>query len=83
MLVTITANLNARIRDVNMLNRLREQRAKHGRSQAVMEGNLIVSRQTCNTTKTEKFNPSLILAFKLAIVFSQTTEEIIEYEGNT
>jgi putative transcriptional regulator len=64
-----------------MLNRVRELRAKAGWSQAALGEKLGVSRQTINAIETEKYDPSLPLAFKIAILFKQPIEAIFEYES--
>jgi len=43
-------------------------------------GNLNVSRQTLNTTETQKYDPSLPLAFKLARLFDRQIEDIFDDE---
>ena len=64
-----------------MHNRLRELRAEAGWSQAALGEKLGVSRQTINAIETEKYDPSLPLAFKIAILFKQPIEAIFEYES--
>jgi putative transcriptional regulator len=64
-----------------MLNRLRELRAEAGWSQAALGEGLGVSRQTINAIETQKYDPSLPLAFKIAILFKQPIEAIFEYES--
>ncbi len=64
-----------------MKNRLRELRAGYGWSQADLAGKLGVSRQTVNAIETEKYDPSLPLAFRLALVFSQPIEAIFDPKG--
>ena len=59
-----------------MRNRLRELRAVRRWSQADLADVLGVSRQTVNAIETERFDPSLPLAFKIATVFDQTIEAI-------
>jgi putative transcriptional regulator len=59
-----------------MQNRLRVLRAEKGWSQADLAAHLGVSRQTVNAIETEKYDPSLPLAFKIARVFSQSIETI-------
>lgn len=59
-----------------MNNRLRELRAEHGWSQAVLAERLDVSRQTVNAIETQKYDPSLPLAFRIAAVFGQSIEDI-------
>lgn len=59
-----------------MKNHLRELRAKKGWSQADLAERLEVSRQTVNAIETEKYDPSLPLAFKIAELFGMKIEEI-------
>jgi putative transcriptional regulator len=59
-----------------MKNSLRELRAKLGWSQAELADKLQVSRQTINAIETEKYDPSLPLAFKIAEIFNIRIEEI-------
>ena len=59
-----------------MQNRLRELRAVQRWSQADLADLLGVSRQTVNAIETERFDPSLPLAFKIARVFDQSIESI-------
>jgi putative transcriptional regulator len=59
-------------------NRLRELRAEHGWSQADLAGRLGVSRQTVNALETERYDPSLPLAFKIARLFKRPIEQIFE-----
>ena len=62
-----------------MLNRLRVLRAERGWSQAELAGRLKVSRQTINAIETEKYDPSLPLAFRISQVFDQPIESIFEF----
>jgi putative transcriptional regulator len=64
-----------------MHNRLRELRAEAGWSQAALGEKLGVSRQTINAIETERYDPSLPLAFKIAILFKRPIEAIFEYES--
>jgi putative transcriptional regulator len=59
-----------------MKNRLRELRAARKWSQSDLAGLLDVSRQTINAIETEKYDPSLPLAFKTARLFKLSIEEI-------
>jgi len=59
-----------------MKNCLRELRTKRGWSQAELAERLDVSRQTVNAIETEKYDPSLPLAFKIAGLFDRKIEEI-------
>jgi putative transcriptional regulator len=59
-----------------MKNRLRELRAARRWSQADLAARCQVSRQAINAIETERYDPSLPLAFTIADVFGQTIEEI-------
>jgi putative transcriptional regulator len=63
-----------------MKNKLRELRAAKEWSQADLADKLEVSRQTVNAIETEKYDPSLPLAFKVARLFKKPIEEIFEFD---
>ena len=63
-----------------MKSRVRELREKQGWSQGEMADLLEVSRQTVNAIETEKYDPSLPLAFKIARLFSMRIETIFHDE---
>ncbi len=63
-----------------MKNRLRELRAAKEWSQSDLADKLGVSRQTVNAIETEKYDPSLPLAFKVARLFKKPIEEIFELD---
>ena len=65
-----------------MKNRLRVLRAEQNLSQAELAEKLDVSRQTVNAIETEKYDPSLPLAFKIAALFGQRIEEIFVPNGS-
>ena len=64
--------------EVSMKNRLRELRAAKEWSQSDLADKLDVSRQTVNAIETEKYDPSLPLAFKVARLFKSKIEDIFE-----
>ncbi len=64
-----------------MKNRLRILRAEREWSQAELAERLGVSRQTVNAIETQKYDPSLPLAFKAARVFGLAIEEIFTPEN--
>ncbi|MBI1188385.1 MAG: helix-turn-helix domain-containing protein [Alphaproteobacteria bacterium] len=64
-----------------MKNRLRVLRAERAWSQADLAEHLGVSRQTVNAIETEKYDPSLPLAFKIARVFAMPIEQIFIEES--
>lgn len=59
-----------------MKNRLRALRARQGWSQADLARRLGVSRQTVNAVETERYEPSLGLAFKVANLFDLRIEDV-------
>jgi len=59
-----------------MKNRLKSLRAKRDWSQAELAERLEVSRQTINAIETERYDPSLPLAFQIARLFKTRIEEI-------
>jgi putative transcriptional regulator len=61
-----------------MRNRVRELRAARRWSQADLATELGVSRQTVNAIETERYDPSLPLAFKIARLFGRPLEEIFQ-----
>ncbi len=61
-----------------MKNQLRELRSAKEWSQGDLADKLGVSRQTINAIETEKYDPSLPLAFKIARLFKQPIEKIFE-----
>lgn len=64
-----------------MKNRLRVLRAELRWSQAELAERLGVSRQTVNAIETEKYDPSLPLAFKISRVFGMRIEEVFQDEA--
>lgn len=63
-----------------MKNRLEEIRKKHGIKQEDLAASLEVSRQTIGSLENGRYNPSIILAFKIARYFKMSIEEIFIYE---
>ncbi len=63
-----------------MKNRLEELRKSKGIKQDDLAAALEVSRQTIISLEKGKYNPSIILAFKIAKYFEMSIEEIFIYE---
>ena len=61
-----------------MKNRLPALRAAKKWSQSDLAEKLGVSRQTVNAIETERYDPSLPLAFRIAKLFSQPIEAIFQ-----
>lgn len=64
-----------------MKNNLRSLRAERSWSQADLADRLEVSRQAVNAIETEKHDPSLPLAFRIAQLFELSIEEIFGPES--
>ena len=64
-----------------MKNRLRELRSERNWSQADLAERAGVSRQTINAIETEKYDPSLPLAFTLARIFKLKIEDMFDYRA--
>ena len=63
-----------------MKNRLEEIRKQRGIKQEELASALEVSRQTIGSLENGRYNPSIILAFKIARYFDMGLEEIFIYE---
>lgn len=63
-----------------MKNRLEEIRKQRGIKQEDLASALEVSRQTIGSLENGRYNPSIILAFKIARYFEMTIEEIFIYK---
>ena len=63
-----------------MNNRLEEIRKHHGLTQEELSDRLAVSRQTIGSLESGRYNPSILLAFKIARLFNLSVEEIFLYE---
>lgn len=63
-----------------MKNRLEEIRKERGIKKEELAAALEVSRQTIGSLENGRYNPSIILAFKLARYFNMSIEDIFIYE---
>lgn len=63
-----------------MKNRLEELRRARGMTQEELAEALEVSRQTVGSLENGRYNPSILLAFKIARLFETTIEEVFLYE---
>lgn len=66
-----------------MKNKLEEIRKSMGIKQEDLAAALEVSRQTIGSLENGRYNPSIILAFKIARYFNRTIEEIFIFEEET
>jgi putative transcriptional regulator len=61
-------------------NKLEEIRKSHGIRQEDLAAALEVSRQTIGSLENGRYNPSILLAFKIARYFHLSIEDIFIYE---
>lgn len=62
-----------------MKNYLRELRNKFNMTQEQLADKVAVSRQTIISIENGKYNPSLILAYKIAKEFSCSIEQVFDF----
>lgn len=65
---------------MNLRNKLDKLRKIKGLTQEEFANELRVSRQTISAIENGKYNPSLDLAFEIALYFNMTIEEVFTYE---
>lgn len=63
-----------------MKNKLEEIRRQRGINQEELAEALAVSRQTISSLENGRYNPSILLAFRIARYFDMAIEEIFIYE---
>jgi len=63
-----------------MKNRLEQLRKQKGLKQEELAADLEVSRQTIGSLENGRYNPSILLAFKIAKYFGMSIEDIFIYE---
>ena len=63
-----------------MKNRLEELRKQRGIRQEELAEAMEVSRQTIGSLENGRYNPSIMLAFKIAKYFNMSIEDIFIYE---
>ncbi len=61
-------------------NRLKEFRARYDMTQEELANKLDITRQTIIAIERRKYNPSLVLAFKIAELFKCKIEDIFIFE---
>lgn len=66
-----------------MKNRLEEIRKQREITQEDLAAALEVSRQTIGSLENGRYNPSILLAFKIARYFSMSIEDIFIYKEET
>jgi len=63
-----------------MRNRLEDLRKQHGVTQEQLAAVLEVSRQTIGSLESGRYNPSIILAIKIARYFGLSVEDVFIYD---
>ena len=63
-----------------MRNRIEELRNQRGIKQEELGKELGVSRQTISSLENGRYNPSIMLAYKIARHFDMTIEEVFIFE---
>ena len=66
-----------------MKNKLEELRKARGIKQEELADAMQVSRQTIGSLEKGRYNPSILLAFKLAKYFEMSIEDIFVYEEDS
>jgi putative transcriptional regulator len=61
-------------------NRIKDLREQFGFTQQNLAEKVNVSRQTIISLENGKYNPSILLAYKIAKVFNMTIEDIFVFE---
>ena len=64
----------------NLQNHIKALRQKHDLTQDELAEKLEVSRQTIISLEKERYNPSLILAYKIAKLFELQIEEVFIFK---
>ncbi len=63
-----------------MKNRIEELRNEKGIRQEELAKELGVSRQTISSLENGRYNPSILLAYKVAVFFGLTIEDVFIFE---
>ena len=63
-----------------MKNRIEQIRIERGILQAELAKQMGVSRQTISSLENGRYNPSIMLAYKIAKYFDMTIEEVFIFE---
>ena len=66
--------------EVNLKNRIESIRKERGIRQEEFAKAMGVSRQTISSLENGRYNPSILLAFKIAKYFEMTIEEVFLFE---
>lgn len=65
-----------------MKNNIKELRLSRNMTQQQLADLVFVSNRTIISLEKEQYNPSIMLAYKIALIFNTTIEELYQLEGN-
>ncbi|MBB6625157.1 helix-turn-helix transcriptional regulator [Clostridium gasigenes] len=63
-----------------MKNRIKELRLEHGMTQQELADKVCVSSRTIISLEKQQYNPSVLLAYKISLVFNLPIEETFIFE---
>lgn len=63
-----------------MKNKIKELRLEHGMTQQELADRVCVSSRTIISLEKQQYNPSVLLAYKISLVFNLTIEETFIFE---
>ncbi|WP_369902141.1 helix-turn-helix transcriptional regulator [Bacillus manliponensis] len=63
-----------------MKNRIKELRLKSGITQQELADKVCVSSRTIISLEKQKYNPSVLLAYRISLVFNLSIEEVFIFE---
>ncbi|MFN6593238.1 MULTISPECIES: helix-turn-helix transcriptional regulator [Bacillus] len=63
-----------------MKNRIKDLRLKHGITQQELADKVFVSSRTIISLEKQKYNPSVLLAYRISVVFKLSIEEVFIFE---
>ena len=78
----VKQTLQGGMREVAVKNRIEEIRKERGIRQEDFAKSMGVSRQTISSLENGRYNPSIILAYKIAQYFEMTIEEVFVFEDD-
>lgn len=65
-----------------MRNRVKELRLENGLTQQELADRVCVSSRTIISLEKQKYNPSVLLAYKISSVFNLSIEETFIFDGD-
>lgn len=65
-----------------MINRVKELRLDNGLTQQELADRVYVSSRTIISLEKQKYNPSVLLAYRIATVFNLSIEEIFIFDDD-